>query len=122
VKKGLRTTFSRLPRSHELPSNSTIFLTFSNGHYSDLMLNSIATIAALGFPAFVYCFDEAAVAICRDYGIPFFSPQRERMMQSSDFRQDHAKFLEMGVHKPEIVLKLFQGTNIKLVFTSSIGL
>jgi hypothetical protein len=101
--------FKRFPRPEALPGNSTVFVTFTNGHYSTLMLNSLATIAALGFPAFVYCLDMEAVKLCEEYGIPHFQTDRARMLESSDFRQDRAKFLKMGVHKPEIVQRLFQG-------------
>ena len=101
--------FKRFPHPEALPPSSTVFLTFTNGHYSELMLNSLATIAALGRPAFVYCFDDAAVQLCKEYGIPYFQAPPDRMMATADFRQDAAKFLEMGVHKPEIVLRLFQG-------------
>ena len=84
-------------------------MTFTNGHYSDLMLNSVATLAALGLPVFVYCFDVQAVQLCQDLGIPYFTPPPDRFMEAADFRQDQAKFLEMGVHKPEMVLRLFEG-------------
>lgn len=109
VKERLRGLFSVFPTADDLPPNSTVFLTFTNGHYSDLMLNSLATIAALGLPAFVYCFDDLAVQLCNDHGIPYFAAPTQRMMESADFRQNAAKFLEMGVHKPEMVQRLFDG-------------
>lgn len=110
VKLRLRAIFQRLPRPAELPRDATVALTFTNGHYSELMLNSLATLAALGLPAFVYCFDAAAVALCEDLGIPHFQPlDAARIMESADFRQDRAKFLQMGVHKPEMVERLFSG-------------
>jgi hypothetical protein len=98
-----------MPRLEDLPNNSTVFLTFTNGHYSELMLNSLATSAALGVPAFVYCFDLVAVQLCQEFGIPYLQPEAGRMMESADFRQDRAKFLQMGVHKPEMVERLFSG-------------
>jgi hypothetical protein len=93
----------------ELRPNATVFLTFTNRHYSELMLNAVATIAALGQPVVVYCFDEQAVQVCESYGIPHLQPEKSRLMQAEDFRQDRAKFLEMGTHKPEVVLSLFEG-------------
>jgi hypothetical protein len=98
-----------MPRLENLPKNSTVFLTFTNGHYSELMLNSLATIAVMGLPAFAYCFDSVAVQLCHELGIPYLHPEHGRMMESSDFRQNRAKFLEMGVHKPEMVERLFHG-------------
>jgi hypothetical protein len=73
------------------------------------MLNSLATITALGFPAFVYCFDQMAVRTCQEYGIPHFQADAARMFDAADFRQDRKQFLDMGVHKPEMVQKLFSG-------------
>lgn len=122
VKLRLRAIFQGLPQLHDLPRNATVFLTFTNGHYSELMLNSLATIAALGLPAFVYCFDKAAVELCEDLGIPHFQPpDAARMMESADFRQDRAKFLEMGVHKPEMVERLFSGASVRLVHLEMYG-
>lgn len=109
VKQRLQAAFKRFPRLADLPANSTVWLTFSNGHYSELMLNSLATIAALGMPALVYCFDEEAAALCEEYGLPYFAPPPSRMFNSTDFRQDRALFLQMGVHKPEMVMQLFRG-------------
>ena len=103
VKQRLKAIFARLPPIHAVPRNQTVFLTFTNGHYSELMLNSLATIAALEMPAFVYCFDKAAVELCKEYNIPYFSADEDRMFESADFRQDRAAFLRMGVHKPEMV-------------------
>jgi hypothetical protein len=111
VNATLKAIFHRLPRPEDLLPGSTVFVTFTNGHYSDLMLNSVATIAALGLPVFVYCFDQRAVELCTDLGIPYFTPAKERFMEAADFRQDRAKFLEMGVHKPEMVLRLFDGSS-----------
>ena len=109
MKHRLRSIFSRFPALTDLPVNSTVWLTFTNGHYSELMLNSLATIAALGMPALVYCFDMAAVELCKEYGLPYFAPEADRMFNSTDFRQDRALFLQMGVHKPEMVMQLFRG-------------
>lgn len=109
VNETLKAIFRQLPRAEHLPRDSTVFVTFTNGHYSDLMLNSVATLAALGLSVFVYCFDVQAVQLCQDLGIPYFTPPPDRFMEAADFRQDRAKFLEMGVHKPEIVLRLFEG-------------
>lgn len=106
----LATIFSALPKIADIQPNATVFLTFTNGHYSELMLNAVATIAALGHAAIVYCFDQQAVDVCEAYGIPHLQPEAARLMQTEDFRQNRAKFLEMGTHKPEVVLKLFEGS------------
>jgi hypothetical protein len=111
VNATIKAMYRRLPRVEELPPESTVFITFTNGHYSDLMLNSVATLTALGLSVFVYCFDMQAVQLCKDMGIPYFTPPPGRFMEASDFRQDRAKFLDMGVHKPEMVLRLFEGVD-----------
>lgn len=85
-KESLQTKFSRLPRLTEIPAGSDVFLTFSNGHYSKLMLNAASLVADLGFPIVVLTFDQAAEDTCTDYNIPFMRSSVQ--MDTADFRQD----------------------------------
>lgn len=82
----LRSKFSGLPRLSEIPAGSDVFLTFSNGHYSKLMLNAAALVADLGFPIVVLTFDQAAEDTCTEYNIPFMRSSVQ--MDTADFRQD----------------------------------
>lgn len=82
----LKSKFSRLPSLSEIPAGSDVFLTFSNGHYSKLMLNAAALVADLGFPIVVLTFDQAAQDTCTEYNIP--SIRSSVQMDTADFRQD----------------------------------
>lgn len=86
IKEALQATFSRLPRLNQIPAGSDVFLTFSNGHYSKLMLNAAALVANLGFPIIVLTFDRAAEDTCTEYNIPFIRSSVQ--MDTADFRQD----------------------------------
>lgn len=82
----LRFKFSKLPRMADIPPNSNVFLTFSNGHYNTLMLNAAALVADLGYPIIVLAFDDFTAETCEHYGLPYM--WSETRMDSMDFRQD----------------------------------
>jgi hypothetical protein len=82
----LQRKFSRLPRMHDIPPHSDVFLTYSNGHYSNLMLNAAALVADLGYPIVVLAFDQAAAATCEKFNLPYM--RSEAQMDTADFRQD----------------------------------
>jgi hypothetical protein len=82
----LRYKFRRLPKLQDIPPQSDIFLTFSNGHYSNLMLNAAALITDLGRPIVVLAFDGDTADTCKKYGLPYI--WSEVRMDSVDFRQD----------------------------------
>lgn len=107
VKDRLRSLFAKLPPLAQLKPNASVFLTFANGHYAELMLNAVATIAALGLPAVVYCLDQEAVEVCLDHGIPHMQPDGNRFLPSGDFRQDTARFLESATHKVSLLLSFY---------------
>lgn len=82
----LRFKFSKLPALHEIPPQSHVFLTFSNGHYSTLMLNAAALVADLGYPIIVLAFDNFTADTCEQYGLPYMWSNVR--MDTVDFRQD----------------------------------
>jgi hypothetical protein len=86
VKTQLRHKFQRLPSLHAIPPNADLFLTFSNGHYSNLMLNVAALVTDLGRPIVVLAFDNATAETCTEYGLPFIWSKVR--MDAVDFRQD----------------------------------
>lgn len=87
----LQRKFARLPRIHEIPAGSDVFLTYSNGHYSKLMLNAAALVADLGYPIIVLAFDKATEDTCETYGLPFM--RSGVRMDTEDFRQDRCTYL-----------------------------
>jgi hypothetical protein len=82
----LRFKFSKLPRMADIPPNSNVFLTFSNGHYSTLMLNAAALVADLGCPIVVLAFDDLTAETCEHYRLPYI--WSDVRMDDMDFRQD----------------------------------
>jgi hypothetical protein len=92
TKETLQHKFAQLPRLNQIPAGSNVFLTFSNGHYSNLMLNAAALVADLGFPVIVLTFDQAAEDTCIEYNIP--SIRSSVQMDTTDFRQDRCGVLE----------------------------
>jgi hypothetical protein len=91
TKSILQSKFAQLPRLDQIPAGSNVFLTFSNGHYSKLMLNAAALVADLGYPVIVLTFDKAAEDTCREFNIP--SIRSSIQMDTADFRQDRCSFL-----------------------------
>lgn len=123
TEKLLKNIFSRLPKLSDVPPDSNVFLTFSNGHYSEFMLNTAALVAELGYPIVVLTFDKAAKENCEWYGIPYISSEEE--LDTSDFRQDRSNFLLMGAQKPLAVLRLFdqiQARTVALIDSDTIWL
>jgi hypothetical protein len=101
----LRFRFKDLPQLPDIPPHSHVFLTFSNGHYSNLMLNAAALIADLGRPIVVLAFDNATAETCEQYGLPYM--WSDVRMDTVDFRQDRCScpaqvspFPEIAVHRP----------------------
>eukprot|EP00892_Ulva_mutabilis_P008482 jgi/Ulvmu1/6005/UM026_0131.1 len=109
----LHIKFSKLPRIDEIEPGSNVFLTFANGHYSDLMLNAASLVADLGYPVVVLAFDQDAAAACEKHNLPYFHSSAR--MNTTDFRQDQSQFLHMGSQKPVAVLRLFEQVKAKAV-------
>ena len=89
VTSQLKQRFLKLPRLKDIRPGSNVFLTFTNGHYSDLMLNAAALVADLGHPIIVLTFDIESMETCVQYGLPYI--RSEQQLEPGDFRQDRCE-------------------------------
>jgi hypothetical protein len=110
TKARLQAKFAALPRLDEIPPSSDLFLTFSNGHYSKLMLNAAALVSDLGYAIIVLAFDDAVTSVCEEYNLPYI--RSDTAVDTSDFRQDRyatVRFKDRHVH---IRIELFLAAGV----------
>lgn len=98
-------TLSLWQTLEDLPKNKTVLMSYTNGHYANLMINWALSCRRLGIPHFVAAIDDSAAEICQQHGIPYV--MAEYGLGTESFRKDiGGKFRKMGGVKTRLAVEL----------------